>query len=127
MVACLRRSEKLSSFDARLVVEHAFVVNFLIDFSETSVLHCTRNLVIAHHAGNIRVFPEDDVVSHDEVRRHLLSVVLAHIRHPLAMLSERDACLLAVLASIGRILRYLIRFHVFVYTRTLILIRQATL
>ena len=117
VVACLRRSEELASLDAGLVVKHALVVNLLIDFSESSVLHCTRNLMIAHHAGDISVFSEDDVVSHDEVRRHLLCVVLAHIRHPLAVLGERKACLLTILAGIRRMLRYLIRLHVLVYTR----------
>ena len=116
VVACLRRSEELSGLDARLVVEHALVVNFLVDFSKSSVLHCTRNLMIAHHAGDVRILTEDDVVFHDEITCHFLSVILAHIRHPLAMFGERKACFLAVPAGIRRMLRYLIRLHVFVYT-----------
>ena len=67
VITRLRRSEELSGLDAGLVVEHALIVNLLVDFAETGVLHRTRNLVIAYHAGDIRVFPEDDVVSHDEV------------------------------------------------------------
>ena len=116
VITRLRRSEELSGLDAGFVVEHALVVNFLVDFSETSVLHCTRNLVIAHHASDISVFSEDDVVSHNEITCHLLCVVLAHIRHPLAMLGERNACLLTVSAGIRRMLRYLIRLHVLIYT-----------
>ena len=67
VIARLRRSEELSGLYARLVVEHALVVNLPVDFAETSVLHRTRNLVIAHHAGDVRILTEDDVMSHDEV------------------------------------------------------------
>lgn len=115
VVAYLGRCEPSSSLDTLLFVESTLVVNFTIDFTDASILQCTRNLVIAHHSGYVGVFSEDNIVSHNEISCHLLSVVLPDVSHMLAMLCELKTCFIVIFSCVRRVLRNFIRLHIFIF------------